>query len=113
MVSSTVTLRNHGESMIANEVGDTYTDEAIDKARELHAQGVTFTRAYVDRFDGLVLLGPQEDAWHFQTTLCGYAGTGPTTTARILELFEFGTVQDLTPRLVVGGDSAKETFTRP
>jgi hypothetical protein len=108
---ATVMLRNHGISIDAESIGDTYTEKALEFAGELHDNGVTFDKAYVDRFDGLVLEGPS-GTYHFSTPLCGYGGAGPMTTLVILELFEFGTRDEIMPRLDHGGDAAKAVFYR-
>lgn len=87
---ATVILRNHGISIDAEPVGDTITKEALEFAGRLHDAGAVFNKAYVDRLDGLVLIGPA-GAYHFSTPLCGYDGDGPRTAAIILELFDFVT----------------------
>ena len=108
---ATVMLRNHGISIDAESVGDLDTKQALEFAGDLHDNGVTFDKAYVDRFDGLVLEGPR-GTYHFSTPLCGYGGTGPTTTVVILELFEFGKRDEIMPQIDHGDNTAKAVFYR-
>lgn len=111
MKVATVTLRNHGITVEAEEVGDTYTERALEFATKLHDDGTTFDKALVDRFDRLVLTGPS-GSYHFGTPLCGYGGTGPMTTLIILELFGFGSSAELASKIHEGGDMAKAKFYR-
>ncbi len=106
-----VTLRNHDVTLEATPVNDTYTDQAIEHARGLLAEGIDFDKALVDRFDGLVLTG-RHGSWHFQTPLCGYEGTGPHTTATILAMFNFGSKSELLSKVNYGDDKAKVTIYR-
>lgn len=111
---STVMLRNHNE-VFSNieEVGDTYTGEAIAVARELAGRyRDLITVAHVDRFDGLVVLGPTSYGWRFTTPICGYGGTGPMASAEILEIFGFGPKEELFRELNHGGDKAKASFSK-
>ena len=108
---TTVTLRNHGLTVEATPVGDTYTDQAVEKASELLARGVEFDQALVDRFDGLLLIGAR-GSWHFQTPLCGYKGNGPGTTAVILSMFGFGSTEEIMRQIDSGDNEAKAKFYR-
>ncbi|MGB3945514.1 MAG: hypothetical protein WBK76_01610 [Candidatus Saccharimonadales bacterium] len=106
-----IALRNHGFSVEAREVEDLDTEEALKHATQLYADGVRFTQAYVDRFDGLVLQTQNgEIAYHYRTPLCGYDGSGPTSTAVILELFGFGTRAEIMDRISTGDNTAKASF---
>lgn len=110
---STVMLRNHNMTFSnVEEVGDTYTGEAIVMAGALAAlHGHDVTTAHVDRFDGLVLLCDRLGlGWRFATPLCGYGGTGPHATAEILEIFGFGNRKKLFEQLNHGGDRGKASF---
>ena len=106
-----VTLRNHDVTLEATPVNDTYTDQAIEHARGLLAEGIDFDKALVDRFDGLVLTG-RHGTWHFQTPLCGYDGTGPNTTATILAMFNFGSHADIMSQINHRDNAAKATLYR-
>ena len=79
-----------GRSIQAYEADDKDSMEALVIAKKLHAKGIVVSHVGVDRFEGLVLVGTQE-AWRFKHAICGFGGTGPQTTAEILELFGFGT----------------------
>ena len=105
-----ITLRNSGRSFTAREAGDLSTSQAIAKAEELRAQKKYFTDAYVDRTDGLVLIG-REGNWHFASANCGYDGWGTKTSAEILEMFGFGEKEALLQKIAVGGDHANYAFT--
>lgn len=108
-----IILRNHGITVEAAEVNDTSTQEALEHATELYGSGARFEQALVDRFDGLVLLGETADkSYRYRTPLCGYDGTGPMTTAVILELFEFGTRAEIMANISTGDNSAKASFSR-
>jgi len=72
------------------EAGDKSSFEALVIAKDLHAKGLRVSHAGVDRFEGLVLVGAHE-AWRFKNAICSFNGTGPQTSAEILELFGFGT----------------------
>lgn len=108
---TTVTLRNHGITVEATEVGDRDTVEAFNTARKLRDDGVEFDKALVDRFDGLVLIGGQGN-WHFSSPLCGYGGTGPIISARILSVFGFGAEREILAKIDHGGEKAKATLYR-
>ena len=95
---ASVMLRNHGITVEASATGDRWSEESWENAQKLHGTGVTFDKALVDRFDGLVLIGPK-GSWHFEHALCGYEGTGPQTTAKILSLFGFGSQKEIMQRI--------------
>ena len=78
-----------GRRVQAYEADDKSSFEAVDIAKELHGKGLVVSLAGVDRFEGLVLAGPQE-AWRFKHAICSFNGTGPKASAEILELFGFG-----------------------
>ena len=86
-----------------------YVSQAIVSAQTLLSQRRSFSRAVVDRFDGLVLVGP-EGNWHFNTPLCGYVGESPMTTAAILELFGFGKKETIYQTISKGDDGATYTL---
>lgn len=106
-----VRLRNHGISVEAERVDDHITAQALEFAGNLFNQGSTFTRALIDRFDGLVLIGPDGN-YHFTTPVCGYDGDGTRTAAIIVELFGFGDGASIMARINHGGDGAKAEFNR-
>lgn len=103
---------------------DKWTGEALKIARSLKEQhGDHVYRAEVDRFDGLIIywrsraefeLGSPSEArgHHFVTPICGYTGSGPIATAQILEIFGFGTKDDLLEQINFGGDHAYFTFSK-
>ena len=96
--------------MVAHiEANDRDTYEAEKFAKKLHSDGERFTGAVVSRFSGLTLLSRTKRV-HFKTPLCGYSGTGPQTTATILELFGFGGRAEILKRISTGGDSASFRF---
>jgi len=110
---ASVMLRNLGITVEATEIDDLSTDQALEHAGLLYDQGVRFDQAHVDRFDGLVLIGrTPEKSFHYRTPLCGYNGTGPMTTAIILELFGFGDRSEILNRISTGDDRAKASFDR-
>ena len=95
-----------GRTMELAEVGDRDSWEAIEYAQEYRdMRGFTFDKAEIDRHDGLLLIG-KPGAYHFTNALCGYGGSGPHATARILELFEFGTFDEVFAKIDHGGESA-------
>jgi len=110
-VEEYVALRNHGIELRATKVNDTYTGQAIDFAEGLKSKGRQFHQAYVDRFDGLVLVGTS-GSYHFATPLCGYGGTGPNATATILEMFGFGKHADIMKQIDHGDDRGRAEFRR-
>jgi len=89
-----LTFPNAGRRVIAREVGDLSTEDAIEAARDFASKGLQVSEAGVDRFEGLVLLIGNV-AWRFQTPKCSYSGLGVQTTAEILELFGFGTKAEI------------------
>ena len=95
---ASITLRHHGITVEAEEVGDHSCAEALEFAANLLSQEATFSRALVDRIDGLVLIGTDVN-YHFAAPLCGYDGDGPRTTAIILELFGFAAGADIMSRI--------------
>lgn len=106
-----VTLRNHGIAIDAVSVGDTYTGQALEFARSLQERGATFDKALIDRFDGLVIQGAG-GSYHFTTPICGYGGTGPRTSAQILEMFQFGSIDSIMDRISHGDNGAMFTLYR-
>jgi len=103
---------------------DKYTEQALEIADVLIAEyGNEVYGAEVHRFDGLIIyrtgevlfdLDESSDAygWHFVTPICGYDGTGPMTTALILEKFGFGNAEDLISQINHGGNDAHFTFVK-
>lgn len=103
---------------------DTYTGQALEIARGLKDKfGDRVYRAEVDRVDGLLIYwetvigfelgdGSHPRGHHFVTPICGYGGSGPTATSQILEMFGFGTQEDLLSQINFGGDMAYFTFSR-
>ncbi len=113
MVTVTVVeLGISGWAFFAHKAKDGSSYEAESIAKQLKAQGVSFTEAFVDRFDGLVLCG-RDESWHFRCALCGYEGTGVHATATILEMFGFGERRALFLAINTGGDTASFSFSRP
>ena len=110
---ATVTLRNHGNlSVEAISTGDTWSGDSWKYARNrLYAEGVMFDKALIDRFAGLVLIGADMTV-HFEHAVCGYDGTGPQTTAKILCLFGFGSYESIMETIKTGGDEAAFVFYR-
>ena len=107
-----VSLRNHDDMTIdVIKVNDLDTVEAERYARNLREDGLTFDLALIDRFDGLVLLG-RSGNYHFDTPLCGYIGNGPMASARILEMFEFGSAESIMSQIGDGGNNAKYRLCR-
>ena len=106
-----VTLRNSGRTFNVTPVSDKSTGEAIVQAKAIAADGGTFSEAVVDRFDGLVIVG-RDASWHFNTPICGYSGTGPMTTAIILELFGFGNKAKIFDEINTGDNHATYTFNK-
>lgn len=98
--------------------------EAVHVAESLMEKyGPLVYRAEVDRFDGLIIywtdsvafeLGSSDEprGHHFVTAICGYSGSGPIATARILEMFGFGRKDELLEQINFGGDHAYFTFSR-
>lgn len=101
-----VTLHKHGVTIDAIKANDHDTIEAVAYARRLHDEGATFDLALIDRFDGLLLVGASGN-YHFTTPICGYMGNGPTASARILELFEFGSKDTILEEICHGDNDAK------
>lgn len=98
---------------------DLHIEDAVDTAQKLYeAFGPELcTSAVIDRFDGLVLIfsehsEPRWRGWHFKTPTCGYHGLGPSSSARILALFEFGTYDDILDRITEGGENANFPFAK-
>lgn len=92
---------------------DEGTDEALETARVLavtHKHRVL--NATVDRQNGLLLVfsSSRPCGWHFQSPLCGYEGSGPQAAAQILEMFGFGTAEDILAEIKHGDNSARYTF---
>lgn len=85
-----VTLANHAMTIEVVSSHDGDTEQVLVAARELATRNITFVAAFVDRFDGLVIVSDNGTAWHFQSTLCGYEGTGTHATAEVLSLLDFG-----------------------
>ena len=106
-----VRLRNSGKTFNVIKAFDKSTYGAVASAKILLSQRKTFSSATVDRFDGLVLAGPDGN-WHFATAICGYSGNGPVATAVILELFGFGKKDDVLRTISSGGDSATFSFSK-
>lgn len=104
-----VRLGNFNRTFDAREVGDLDTYQAVEAAKGLRSSGFQFSEAFVDRTDGLIIVG-RDGSWHFTTTICGYGGTGPMATAEILELFGFGVKADILKDIDHGGDNAKFSF---
>jgi len=107
-----ITLINGKKSFTAREAGDLDSGQAVEKAKELHAQKKYFKEAHVDRFGGLVLVG-REGNWHFVWAACGFNGAGTIATAEILEMFGFGEKKAILQNITVGGDQAYYPFTHP
>ena len=80
--------------------------EALDVAEKLFAKNkFKYTEALIDRFDGMVLLCPEEQiGHHFVTAICGYYGSGPMASAQILDMFGFGQYEYLLAKIATGGD---------
>ena len=96
---------------------DTWSDEAVQHASELYERigSDTCTLAVVDRKDGLMLFFTPSDAdkpvaHHFKCALAGYTGNGVIASAKILEMFGFGTYDDIFQRISHGGDRARYTL---
>lgn len=106
-----VRLRNSGKTFNAIKAFDKSSYAAVASAKELLVQRKSFSSATVDRFDGLVLVGPDGN-WHFATALCGYRGSGPMATAEILELFGFGKKDDILWLITNGDDHATFSFSK-
>jgi len=106
-----VRLRNSGRLFNVTEAQDLSTSEAVVTAMVLLAQRKSFKEAVVDRFDGLVLIGPDGN-WHFASALCGYWGTSPAATAEILEIFGFGKKDSIFQSIYSGDDHATFSFTK-
>ena len=108
-----IVLGNHARTVDATEVGDLDTQQALAHAASLHEQGVEFREALVDRFDGLVLVGDEpQSSYHYRTPLCGYVGSGPMATTVILEMFGFGTHEEIMNKISTGDDKAYALFRR-
>ena len=116
-----VTVQLRGKTYEGVEPGeDDSTEEALTAAHDLIERRfgpLVCITAIVDRFDGLVLVFGQSVAstwpgWHFRTATCGYVGSGPIASARILELFGFGTYAEIFALISVGSDDANFEFTK-
>lgn len=72
-------------------------DTSFDAVRRFrHFKGFDWSKAVVDRYDGLTLFAAEEPvAIHFRTALCGYKGSGPAATIEILEAAGFGSPEEL------------------
>lgn len=106
-----VRLRNSGKTFNVIKAFDNSSYAALASAKALLVQRKSFSSATVDRFDGLVLVGPDGN-WHFATALCGYGGSGPMATAEILELFGFGEKDYIFQTIATGGDNATFSFSK-
>ena len=105
-----LTFPETGRTIKANEAGDTSSFDALVIAKELKAKGLVVIHAGVDRFEGLVLVGSRR-AWRFKNAICSFDGTGPQTTAEILELFGFGKKAD-TMKVISNQNQSRYFFKR-
>lgn len=113
MIVATVKLRNAGRTFTdVNDAEDRSSAEARSIVKSLVAGGCVFRTAYLDRTDGMVLEGPQ-GAWWFHSLVCGYMGTGPDTTARVLEELGFGDYTTILNFIKYDGDTAGFTLQHP
>ena len=118
-------VRFRGTTVVGVLTGtDKYTGDALRIARNLKEQyGDRVYRAEIDRFDGLIIywqnegdfeLNPIGDArgHHFVTPICGYMGSGPMASAQILELFGFGSKDEMLKQIHFGDNHAYFTFSK-
>lgn len=103
---------------------DRYTDQALEIAKLVSNEyGTRVYKAEVDRFDGLIVYWMDEGefeigdtneprGWHFVSPICGYDGTGPATTALILQMFGFGSAEDMIYKINHGDNTAHFVFTK-
>ena len=88
-------------------------DVEIFRAWKRTLPGYVWTRAVVNRFDGLTLYtgDDQAIALHFAHALCGYEGSGPHATAVILDEAGFGEMWEIRSR-VNNSSMPTQTFTK-
>ena len=103
------------EGGTAYEAGDLTSDHGVEifRAWKKSLPGYDWTRAVVDRYDGLTLFTDDEfsASLHFVNALCGYGGSGPHATAEILHEAGFGELGELLGT-VSSGANTKLSFTK-